>query len=877
LTPTPPPNSTYRVQLSGDDLDLRQAASLVDYLDRLGVSHVFTSPLLTARPHSTHGYDVVDPTRVDPALGGGESLAALSAALRERSMGIVVDVVPNHMAIGRHNPWWMDLLELGDDASHRRHFDLYDDGDPLLLPLLGRPYAEALAERELELILDDDTIRVAYWDERFPLAPASVEEILSRVGRKTSIVSLTRAEKERLRRELAAISGDADRFHAILDAQHYRLAWWQLSRERLGHRRFFTITDLVGIRQEDRTVFEDTHRLLIGLVTDAVIDGLRVDHIDGLRDPAGYLRWLADETGGTYVVVEKILGAGEQLPSSWPVAGTTGYDYLDSSTKVFVDPDGYDHLSSHYRRFTGAQSDFERLVYDQQRYILHERLGAETARFAAALERLARRDRVARDALSSDLIEVAVDLVASLPVYRTYATRGEMSETDRAHVRHAMELARARDGQAPERVRRFVERLFTLDHGPDRDSAETAARNEFVERVQQFTGAVMAKGVEDTAFYQFNLLLSLNEVGGHPADMPDDAVAVFHEHNEAMLGTFPGTMTTTSTHDTKRSEDVRARVSALSQVAEAWAAKVDGWHVRNRVHRGSGSAGLVPTKNEELFIYQTLVGAWPLDGAEDFADRITAHLVKAAREAKVHTEWLEPDDSHEEALVEFTERLVADEDFVGELEVFCDPVWRAGALDSLSQVALRMASPGIPDIYQGCEMWDLSLTDPDNRRPVDWDRRRRALDELEARASEGPDLLDELTEEWADGRIKLHITRRGLLLRRRWPDLFNTGTYVPLAVDGDRADHVVAYARHLDDRWVVVAVPRLTARFQPEGLWARDGWESTSVELPGEAPAAWVEEVSGLPVSTGGRLELGSLFSATPVAILRAPAELTEP
>lgn len=845
------PSATYRVQFDPAVTDLESASGLVDYLDRLGVSHLYSSPLLRSRPGSPHGYDVVDPSEIDPELGGRPALERLVEELQGRRMGFILDIVPNHMAIGRHNPWWMDVLENGPDADHARHFDLFWDDDGLPLPFLGRPYAEALEAGEIELEHADGAVRVAYWDARFPLSPASLREFgLDGGDLETSI---------------ASINADPARLHRLLDRQHYRLVWWQLSRERLGYRRFFTIAELIGVRQEDPIVFDDTHRLVLELVEGGLVDGLRIDHVDGLRHPLEYLRSLRAATGSdAYIVVEKILAPGEQVPESWPVAGTTGYEYLDASAKAFVDPEGLDLLAAHYRDFTGGSLDFDAIVHEQQRFIIHERLGPETARFAAALEALARRDRIARDILPSELIAGAVDVLAALPVYRTYVRDGVVSSEDRDHLTRALETASELAPDRDPRVFDFLGEVLLLDHDPELEPVEASERLRFVESVQQFTGAVMAKGVEDTAFYQFNLLVSLNEVGAHPIPVPDDPIAAYHKHNEGVAVTRPDTMTTAATHDTKRSEDVRARISAISQVAARWARRVEAWHDRNRRHRKSQAS---PTRNEELLIYQTLVGVWPLSGRENLDTRLADYLVKAAREAKVHTAWLEPDEAHESALTGFATSLIADDEWVEELREFAEPLWRAGALDSLGQIALRLCAPGVPDVYQGQELWDLSLTDPDNRRPVDWGRRDRLLAELDDRAGEDG-LIVTLGEAWQDGRIKLAVTAACLRLRRERPLLFQRGAYVPLAVHGDRQDHVIAYARHHEDDWLITAAPRLTLGLDHPGLWARDGWEGTGIELPEGAPDRWLDRLTRREHRSQGIISLAEVFGDSPVGIL---------
>ncbi len=446
------------------------------------------------------------------------------------------------------------------------------------------------------------------------------------------------------------------------------------------------------------------------------------------------------------------------------------------------------------------------------------------------------------------------------------------SAHDREHVETALDIARELAPDRDPRVLDFLREVLLLDHGPELEDAEVEARVDFVERAQQFTGAVMAKGVEDTAFYQFNLLVSLNEVGAHPVPLPDDPIGAYHDHNSRIAATRPLTMTASSTHDTKRSEDVRARISAISQVAQRWNARVEAWHGRNRRHR---IAPAVPTRNEELLIYQTLVGAWPMDGRDDFESRLNDYLVKAAREAKVHTAWLEPDEDHEAALTGFASGLLADDEFVEELEAFGGPLWRTGALDSLAQLTLRLCAPGVPDVYRGQELWDLSLTDPDNRRPVEWQIRRRHLDEIDARQGE-EGFIRSLADSWQDGRIKLAVTAAGLRLRRRRSELLTSGAYIPLGVRGDRDDHVIAFARRHGDEWAAAIVPRLTLGLSDGELWPSTGWETTEVELPDDAPTGWVDQLTGRARTWDGAIPLAEVFGDAPVGLLTTPDDRNE-
>ncbi len=932
------PASTYRLQLNGE-LPLAAARELVPYLDRLGVDALYSSPLTTARRGSLHGYDVVDPTRVDPALGGEEALAELAAELAAHGMGLVLDIVPNHMAATPENPWWRDLLVRGPESPWARFFDVDWESEAvgrgrLLVPVLGDVYGAELAAGNLRLVLGEDGLEVAYHEHRFPLSGDALRRFLAHglparrrrrgdrdpgvaavtallaaagcdaagrpqahgepgpgpevLGRRLAALHRTDpAARALLDAELAAFAGDPAALDALLAAQPYRLAVWRLAPEAVNYRRFFDIADLAALRVEDEEVFAAVHALVARLVRDGVVTGLRVDHVDGLRDPAGYLERLQREVAGgapLWVVVEKILAPDEELPEDWPVAGTTGYDTLNSLTGLFVEPSGLQALDRLYARYTGLTRDFEEVRTRRKRQVLDELFPGEVASLARRLQGLAAADPVARDVPYSELHRALVEVTAGLPVYRTYLGPGGPDARDRRFLGRAFAAARRRPGGGPlaPLALDFLERVLTLDAaaaGPGR-AAVPAGWLDFARRWQQLTGPAMAKGLEDTALYVYNRLISLNAVGGEPEgiDPPGD-VAAFHRRNARRQARWPHGMTAGSTHDGKRSEDVRARVNVLSELAEEWGRRVERWTAMNRARKRVVDGRLVPDSNAEIFLYQTLVGAWPLRDPDEahFRRRLEDYLVKAAREAKVHTSWLTPDEAWEEALVAFTRDLLdpGPNPFLDELLGFVGRVAPYAAWSSLSQLVLRVAGPGVPDLYQGTELWRFSLVDPDNRRTVDWEERRRLLDQL-ARRAEGDleALLAELLADWRDGRIKLWVTWRALTARRADPELFLGGAYLPLEPRGGGASHLVAFARRLGDRWAVAVAPRwLAGRVAAERPPVGEVWDGLELPLPAAAPERWRDALGGAEVrAAGGRLAVPAVLRRLPVALLLGPA-----
>ncbi len=887
------PRATYRLQFNAG-FTFADARAIVPYLAELGISDVYASPIFRARKGSAHGYDIVDAGALNPELGTEDDFNALHAELQRHQIGLLLDVVPNHMAATHENAWWMSVLENGEHSRFRYYFDTAwmsvttsdQTSFKVLLPILGKPYGEALESQEIKLHFDADGFFFAYYDTRLPLAPGTYGTILHEsiaslppegvamelreLADDTDTVSNSRFLKETLWRiyeqdatfrdalnatiaRINGVPGEAASFNlldAILDAQWYRLAYWRIASKKINYRRFFDVTDLVGVRVENAEVFEAQNRRTFELIAEGKVTGLRIDHIDGLHDPAGYLRKmqlrLANEASGDrsfYIVLEKILEHGEELPCDFPVSGTTGYDFLDAVNALFVDPKGLQQLDHFYRGFTGVSETFDDICYARKKQIIHELFSGEMRALGKQLGAVAMPDRNARDFAPVDLTAALAEVTACMRVYRSYIREGAIADADAQSIRVAIADARRRAGSAlDERLFTFLQRVLLVDP-PPYVSSEHEHWLAFVMRWQQFTGRVMAKGVEDTAFYNYNRLISLNEVGGNPGREAFDGLAEFHEHGARMQRHWPHTMNATSTHDTKRSEDIRARINVLSEIAPRWEWQVLRWSKRH----GIGD------RNTELLVYETLIGMWPLDNAELPAvrDRLKQYLEKAAREAKTHTSWITPNPEYEEALLSFADALLGDPKFCGDLTRFQKPVAFYGFLNALAQVVLKATVPGVPDFYQGSELWDFSLVDPDNRRPVDYQHRAAMLKKMKTVS------VDTLLRRWHDGRIKMFVTWKLLELRARHVDLFRDGTYEPL----DAGPNICAFVRRYKGDAVLVAVPRLVASLVKPGTFPiGDVWGDASLGVSGE----WRNLFAGDAAAT----EIPKVFARFPVAVL---------
>ncbi|MEZ5963133.1 MAG: malto-oligosyltrehalose synthase [Planctomycetota bacterium] len=869
MATTPAPSATYRLQL-GPDFGFAAARDLVPYLADLGVSHLYTSPLVAARAGSRHGYDVVDPTQINPELGGEAGFVELAGTLASHGLRLLLDVVPNHLAASEENPWWQDVLSRGRSSPWARVFDIHWSGadrwgtfdQRLLLPVLGVPYGVALTENTIRADARGGAIVLRCHDRALPTDPSTWPSVLGDLE----------PTDARVPDRLASLS--RHQLDAFVRAQPWQPVHWRLAGEIAGYRRFFDINDLVGVRVEEPAVFDATHALVLDLLQRGLVHGLRVDHIDGLRDPGAYLRRLAE--AADFVVVEKILCGAERLPTGWPVAGTVGYEFGSAASGVFVDRLGREALALAWRRFTGDDEAYGDLEFRLKRKVLDELFSGEHARLASFLRRLAAASTAGLDLSPQALKEALATVTATLPVYRTYVTGPDLDASDRSWLASAMAEARRRRPDLEEPVFAFLERVLTLDGAADLAPEQREDRLQFVLSWQQLTGPVMAKGVEDTALYRFTPLLSLNAVGSEPDPEPARlSVDAFHAHNEHVQRHWPLTLLSTSTHDSKRSEDVRCRLHALADMPRTWARALVRCSRRNAKLRTRTDSGPVPDHAEEVMLYQTLLGAWPLDPAElaGFPDRVAEFTIKAAREAKHRTSWTRPDERHEAALRDFVAAILADDAraFLSTFGPLQRRIAQIGAWNSLALLTLKLGSPGVPDFYQGSELWQFRLVDPDNRAPVDFDKRRRLLAELSV-GLPSPARLRELLHDFGDGRIKLYVTWRGLQLRRRLPDLLTAGDYVRLAAEGPRAAFVCAFLRRLRDKWVLCVVPsrigQITSGRPPIGHAV---WKGTSVVLPDGAPTDFCDVFTGQPLRAAtGRLACGTLFRTLPAVLATA-------
>ncbi|TVR98628.1 MAG: malto-oligosyltrehalose synthase [Rhodospirillales bacterium] len=968
------PRATYRLQLSGS-FGFADAGAIVPYLDRLGISHVYCSPYLKARPGSGHGYDIIDHNALNPEIGDTAAFDAFCDALAAADMSHILDFVPNHMGIGHSdNAWWLDVLEWGRESPYAEYFDI--DWEPakvelrgkVLVPSLGDHYGRVLENGELALRFDaeDGKFSVWYYDHRFPVTPAHYAPLLAdalrrladnpgegedtrvafdlivagfrdlrRPARSARQRSHRRGKAEKLVAQLAemarthaavgnaieaaamAVNGTADepasfvRLHRLLEAQHYRLAFWRVAAEEINYRRFFQINDLAGIRVELPQVFDEVHRLVIRLAAEGRLQGLRLDHIDGLFDPKQYLLRLQDKiraakaeragAGGNdggglfYVLVEKILAHHERVRDDWPVAGTTGYEYLNRLNGVFVDPDGAEGLIRGYQRFMGEERDFDEMCYSTKKQAMDEELASELRVLANEFNRLTENAWLTRDYTLVGLRQALREIVACFPVYRTYVDRHGASAEDARDIQWAVARAERRSNRPDKSVFPFIRDVLTMTLGRGRKSPYPRKEvQRLAMKFQQYTGPVMAKGVEDTAFYRFAALASLNEVGGEPTRF-GVSVSAFHNRCQDQAKRSPVSMICTATHDTKRGEDVRARINVLSEMPDAWGESVRRWAAFNRRRRVDLEDGPAPTPNNEYLFYQTLVGAWPLEfhDAEEldpehmaeFRERMTGYMLKAVREAKTRTSWINMDPDYEGALAAFVKDVLEVErpnPFLADFRPFHRRIAELGMLNALAQVALKLTVPGVPDIYQGCELWDLNLVDPDNRRPVDFARRDALLAEIEARWQvDAKATATELLADWVAGGVKLLVVARLLALRREHPALFEEGAYLPLETEGRRAENLLCFLRAEGDRRLLVCVPRLLARLTTPMAPLPIGdsvWRDSAILLPPElADLSWRNIVTGetsraVDDREPPRLAVASVLASFPVAALVAPA-----
>lgn len=897
---SPIPLATYRLQLNRE-FTFEQATAIVPYLFSLGISHCYISPCLKARPGSMHGYDIVDHNSLNPEIGSPEDFDRFVSTLHEHGMGLILDIVPNHMGVmGSDNAWWLDVLENGEASVYAGYFDI--DWHPLkeelhgkvLIPVLHDHYGAVLESGELKLVFrcERGEFDVSYRSHRFPVNPREyprilqpcIETLSAKLGAENpdllELESLMTAfghlparqeanpdrivernrDKEIHKRRFAelcarspeiggciarsvnAINGNPsdpasfEQLHELIKTQAFRLANWRVAADDTNYRRFFDTNDLAGIRVEDEAVFSATHRMILRLVAEGKVDGLRIDHPDGLYDPAQYFERLnrsiaaaiakseSTQAGSHYVVIEKILAGSERLPSDWPVCGTTGYDFSNLVNGLYVDQGAAGRFNRIYRIFADdeaeADSDVDDLAYRCRKLIIRVALASELNVLANRIAKIALSKRRTCDFTLNSLRDALTEVVASFPVYRTYVSPSGISETDKLYIRIAVALAKQRSPAADTSIFDFVSEVLLTHIAEGQDPAYRNAVTAFAMKFQQFTGPVMAKGLEDTAFYRYNRLVSLNDVGSD-LNRFGTTTAEFHLANQERLRDWPHTMLATSTHDSKRSEDVRARINVLSELPALWRLRVREWKRFNRGYRRMVNNRHAPTANDEYLLYQTLVGAWPSTPMSDrsdwnkFGERIEAYMLKAIREAKQNSSWINPNNEYETVVSSFVRKLLAPGEknrFLNDFVPFQRRVARIGLWNSLSQTLLKLTCPGMPDIYQGNDLWDFSLVDPDSRRPVDYTSRAQLFESMRqwGNAPELPSVR-RLLQVPEDGRLKQYLTWRTLCLRQQQPNLFQQGEYLPLAVQGAQADHVVAFVRKSENASVLVVVPRLIA------------------------------------------------------------------
>ncbi len=925
------PLSTYRLQFT-PSFRFEDARGIVPYLAALGVDYIYASPYLKARPGSEHGYDVVDPNALNPEIGSAGEHAALIDTAQRAGLGHMLDFVPNHMGIGGDNPWWNDVLEWGEASPYGEYFDIdwhparSDMDGRVLVPFLGDFYGRVLERGELVPAFDPTagSFSIEYYDARFPLATATYGELLALAAERqpgeawplralaAEFATAGYARAKELKAELAGAARDPalvraigealgslrvadnpgaiDRLDAILRAQHYRLAYWRVSADEINYRRFFDVNDLAGVRVEDAEVLAQTHRFVFELIASGMVQGLRIDHIDGLFNPGGYCTLLQDRGAALghpqYLVVEKILARFERLRADWRIAGSTGYDFMNLTGGLFVDGRAELAFDRIYRGFAGIGGTFDQFAYRAKKDIMRSSLASELEVLATMLDRIAKMDRRSNDYTYNVLRDALAEIVASFPVYRTYVTSEEVDEEDRRYIGWAVGAARKRSELGDERVFDFIHNVLTV--AVPEESANYDRRDvlRFAMKFQQYTSPVMAKAVEDTAFYRYVRLASLNEVGGDPRRF-GTSVATFHEANVERARSHPQALLATATHDHKRGEDVRTRISALSEMPGTWDRSIRRWARFNARHKGQADDSVAPTENDEYLLYQTLIGTWPAiwlapetarapDEVERYVVRIEEYLRKALREAKFRTSWANPNLAYEEAALAFARAIVTSAKptpFLRELEALVRECAIIGAISSLAQTTLKLTAPGVPDVYQGCELWDLSLVDPDNRRPVDYGARAALLDEFASWLADGKAaaLAAELWRGWHDGRVKAYVTWRLLHARREFAQTFGGDDYVALETEGTHAERLVAFAR--GD--IVTVVPRLVRRvlaIEARAATTLSFFDET-VRLPAVAAGQYRDRFTDRTVEAGedarGRfLRARDVLGEFPVALL---------
>ncbi len=840
------PVATYRMQLN-QTFDFNKLRQVLSYLSQLGISHIYSSPIFEAKKGSIHGYDIVDPNRISAELGGEDGFERLMDEALTYGIDWIQDIVPNHMSYSLENKMIYDLMQKGSASNYYTFFDVdwnYPSAflkNKILAPFLTQPYTDCIKQGLIKITNEEDGLKIKYDRLDFP------------VSAEANSFQGTNSIEDAIK----LVNSDPVLLDGLISNQFFALAHWKTALKQINYRRFFDIINLIGVCIEKPDVFENIHRLIFQLSEYEKFSGLRIDHVDGIHDPDTYLKKLRQKLPEKYLIVEKILAYNEQLPDSWPVQGTTGYDFLNRLNGIFINTDNQEQLTDFYMQFTGNKESFNDILYHCKKFVILNYFSGDIKNLAQLIKKTFIKVNLGQVTFAN-LRKAVIELLACFPVYRTYLNQ---QQHDYEPFRSALKLAKEKNFN-------LTDELNSIGYLLDKTKTSAEALQAIM-RLQQFTGAIMAKGLEDTAFYRYNRFLSANEVGSSPAQF-GGSIADFHEFNILRQQKWPLSMCALSTHDTKRGEDVRARLNVISEIPEEFKKTVIEWAELNIKKKKRVNRKLAPDCNEEYYLYQTLLGSFPWDLKEkqEFIERLKLHMVKALREAKINSDWLCPNLSYEQAVTTFSEEILNDESFLQSFLLIQKKIAFFGFFNTLSQILLKSTCPGIPDFYQGTELWDLNLVDPDNRRPVNFQKRQETLSEisqLDALAA------SELLECPEDGKAKMYVIIKALQFRRKMKQLFEEGSYVPLVVKGERKKNIVAFARRKGNLFCIIIVPRFfTELIKPDEVWhkAEIGWGDTSISLE-TAYTKLTDVLTNRTLrSEGGSLQVKDVLSAFPVALL---------
>ncbi len=901
------PTATYRLQLH-HQFTLRQLKSILDYLEQLGIDTIYASPIFASVPGSLHGYDVTNPHILNPEIGNESQLREVADQLRQKKMKWLQDIVPNHMAFDSKNEWLMDVLERGEASEYAVFFDInWKHPEPelsgrLMVPFLGEQLEDCLEKKEIQLLFDEEGFSIKYFDVQWPLSVSAFKILISVIkesitphqkqdfelfdqelnevnklalsgivmkewkavkGKWIADLEKNQPLKKNLDKAVRKINDDKALLEEILDSQYYTLEHWRSTEKKIDYRRFFTVNGLICLRMEDEKVFQEYHQYILELQRKGYFDGLRIDHIDGLSEPKAYIEQLRASVGDDcYIIVEKILALNEDFPSDWKSQGTSGYEFLSQVSRLLTHVDGARQLEIYYKNQIAGRKAYEDIVFEKKFFILLHHMKGELDNLISYLHEL----KLWPDEKTEDvgMLAALAVFMAAFPIYRIYP---DVFPVDQ--VEYADQALQAALQRKPERSKelKWIRTLFDTQTRIGEVSSELL----FLKRMMQFTGPLAAKGVEDTAFYFYNPLISHNEVGDAPGKLAISS-STFHRQMSNRLKKTPYALNATSTHDTKRGEDARARINLLSEIPEEWTRVVEEWRMMNLDKKKKINGILVPAVNQEYFIYQSMIGGFPPDlqvGKEDVS-RLKEYVQKFLREEKLYTDWTEPDEIYEQACFDFIDGLFDKKNrFLESFLPFAEKVIAYGSVYSLSQALIKVAAPGIPDIYQGAELWDLSYVDPDNRRPVDYELRKEILQQIKSKESDNKKLLCFLASHRNDGFEKMYVLYKSLQFRRKHPEIFWHGEYIPLSIDrGD--DTAFAFARHWNGQWAMVVVPmNISGKMKStERVPQKETWSGISLVPPANAPTEWMNVFTGQHFSANGELKLSEIFSEFPVALL---------